>query len=237
MGAFCQAYIQAAAAGRALLDTLDTLATAYPHRDIDIFVHSLGARVALTALRVAARRGRTDLLERIGRVLLLGPAELVSAARETMDLIERAAPARRPQVYSIVARENDFFDVLVERFAPRMKGAAPICVGSHGMAEDFPDWLDLQIDSPALKDWLGARGVVIGGGPPRRMCHWGVYNRPGALDFYASILRDRDRWSIDSMRRAGVPTEQEQRWARLPMPRLFTRGERNAVPEGGAAVS
>ena len=69
------------------------------------------------------------------------------------------------------------------------------------------------------------------------MCHWGVYNRPGALDFYASILRDRDRWSIEAMRRAGVPTEQEQRWARLPMPRLFTRGERNAVPEGGAAVS
>jgi len=25
------------------------------------------------------------------------------------------------------------------------------------------------------------------------------------------------------MRKAGVPTEQEQRWARLPMPRLFPR--------------
>lgn len=220
IGAFCRAYQEAAVAGRALLYTLEVLAEAYPRRDIDIFVHSLGARVALTALRVAARRGRVDLLERIGRVLLLGPAELVGVARETMQAIDDAALARRLEIYSIVARENDFFDVLVERFAPRIEGVQPICVGSHGMGEDFEGWLDLQLDSPALKDWLEARGVVIGGGPPRRVCHWGVYNRPGALDFYAGILRDRACWSIDAMRAAGVPTEQEQRWARLPMPRL-----------------
>lgn len=230
IGAFCQSYIEAGNAGRALLETLDILAQAYPRRDIDIFVHSLGARVALTALRVAARRGRSDLIERIGRVLLLGPAELASVARDTMTLIERAAPARRPEIYNIVARENDFFDVLVERFSPRMKGVRPICVGSHGLGEDFEGWLDLQIDSPALKPWLEARGVVIGGGPPRRVCHWGVYNRPGALDFYASILRDRPRWSIDRMRSEGVPTDQEQRWARLPKPRFFPR-RRGDAPE------
>jgi pimeloyl-ACP methyl ester carboxylesterase len=223
MGAFCRAYQQASGAGRALLRTLEVLAEAHPYREIDIFVHSLGARVALTALRVAAKRGRTDILERIGRVILLGPAELVSVARDTMVAIDQAAPARRPQIYSIVARENDFFDVLVERFAPRIEGVRPICVGSHGMGEDFDGWLDLQLDSPALMDWLAVRGVEIGGGPPRRVCHWGVYNRPGALDFYADILRNRSNWSIGAMRAAGVPTEQEQRWARLPKPRLFPR--------------
>ena len=221
MGAFCRAYQEASEAGRALLQTLDTLAEAHPNRDIDIFVHSLGARVALTALRVAAKRGRADLLERIGKVVLLGPAELVSVARDTMEAIERAAPARQPEIYSVVARENDFFDVLVERFSPKIEGVTPICVGSHGMGEDFDGWLDLQLDSPALNNWLSARGVEIGGGPPRRVCHWGVYNRPGALDFYADILRNRNVWSIDAMRAAGVPTEQEQRWARIPMPRLF----------------
>ncbi len=223
MGAFCRAYQEAGEAGRALLRTLEMLAEAYPARDIDIFVHSLGARVALTALRVAARRGRTDVLERVGRVLLLGPAELVSVARDTMQAIDLAAPARKPEIYSVVARENDFFDVLVERFAPKIKGVTPICVGSHGMGEDFDGWLDLQLDSPALQEWLSVRGVVIGGGPPRKVCHWGVYNRPGALDFYAGILRDRRAWSIDAMKAAGVPTEQEQRWARIPMPRLFPR--------------
>ena len=221
VGAFCRAYQEASQAGRALLKTLDVLAQAHPNRDIDIFVHSLGARVALTALRVAAKRGRTDLIERIGKVLLLGPAELVSVARETMEAIERAAPSRKPEIYSVVARENDFFDVLVERFAPKIEGVTPICVGSHGMGEDFDSWLDLQLDSPALNEWLLARGIEIGGGPPRRVCHWGVYNRPGALDFYADILRNRAAWSIDAMRSAGVPTEQEQRWARIPMPKLF----------------
>ena len=234
MGAFCRAYGEAAEAGRALLRTLEILAEAYPSRDIDIFVHSLGARVALTALRVAAKRGRPDILERIGKVLLLGPAELVSVARDTMEAIDRAAPARRPQIYSVVARENDFFDVLVERFAPKIEGVTPICVGSHGMGEDYEGWLDLQLDSPALIDWLAARGVVIGGGPPRRVCHWGVYNRPGALDFYADILRNREQWSVDAMRAAGVPTEQEQRWARIPMPRLFNRKKLSALEEGVA---
>ena len=235
IGAFCKAYQDAAVAGRALFNTLEMLAQAYPSRDIDIFVHSLGARVALTALRVAARRGRNDVLERIGRVLLLGPAELVSIARETMQAIDRAAPARRPEIYSIVARENDFFDVLVERFSPRMEGVTPICVGSHGMGEDFDGWLDLQLDSPAIIEWLAGRGVVIGGGPPRRVCHWGVYNRPGALDLYADILRDRPRWSINAMRAAGVPTEQEQRWARLPKPRLFSR-KRSPLADGDAVA-
>jgi pimeloyl-ACP methyl ester carboxylesterase len=231
MGAFCRAYQEAGNAGRALLQTLESLAEAYPARDIDIFVHSLGARVALTALRVAARRGRVDVLERVGRVLLLGPAELASVARDTMEAIEHAAPARKPEIYSVVARENDFFDVLVERFAPKIKGVTPICVGSHGMGEDFGGWLDLQLDSPALQEWLAARGVVIGGGPPRKVCHWGVYNRPGALDLYADILRNRPRWSISAMQAEGVPTEQEQRWASLPKPRFFSRKHpsKNAV--------
>ncbi len=236
IGAFCRAYQEASHAGRALLQTLDALAEAYPHRDIDIFVHSLGARVALTALRVAAKRGRADLLTRIGKVLLLGPAELVSVARDTMEAIDHADPARRPEIYSVVARENDFFDVLVERFAPKIEGVTPICVGSHGMSDDFDGWLDLQLDSPALIEWLSARGVEIGGGPPRRVCHWGVYNRPGALDFYSDILRNRAQWSIETMRAAGVPTEQEQRWARLPMPRLFPRRKSVAPEEGDIVV-
>ncbi len=223
MGAFCRAYQEAEVAGLALLRTLETLAEAYPVRDIDIFVHSLGARVALTALRVAARQGQTDILERIGRVILLGPAELASVARDTLEAMDKAAPNRKPEIYSVVARENDFFDVLVERFAPKIKGVTPICIGSHGMGEDFDCWLDLQLDSPALIEWLTVRGVHIGGGPPRRVCHWGVYNRPGALDFYSDILRNRQQWSTASMRAAGVPTEQEQRWARLPMSRLFHR--------------
>lgn len=235
IGAFCRAYQEASQAGRALLQTLDDLSEAYPSRDIDIFVHSLGARVALTALRVAAKRGRADLLERIGRVILLGPAELVSVARDTMVAIERCDPARKPEIYSVVARENDFFDVLLERFAPKIEGVTPVCVGSHGLSKDFGGWLDLQLDSPALKQWLAERSIVIGGGP-RRACHWGLYNRPGALEFYAKILRDRPRWSIEAMRAAGVPTEQEQRWARLPKPRLIPWRRRAEFEDGSKAA-
>ncbi len=231
MGAFCRAYQEAAVAGRALLRTLEILIEAHPHRMIDIFVHSLGARVALTALRVAARRGRNDIIERLGRMILLGPAELASVARDTLCEVDRSNPDRQPEIYSVVARENDFFDVLVERFAPKIKGVTPICVGSHGMGEDFDSWLDLQLDSPALQDWLTRRGVKIGGGPPRRVCHWGVYNRPGALDFYSGIFRNRAEWSIRTMRTAGVPTEQEQRWARLPIPHLFRRSNTPVIPD------
>lgn len=231
-GRFCAAYVEAEVAGRALLRTLDVLARAFPHREIDIFTHSLGARVALIALRDAAEQGRSDLIARLGRLLLLGPAELVGTAREIMRCVDAARAARSPQIYNVMARENDVFDVMVERFAPRIGGARPICLGATGLGRDREGWLDLQLDSAALHDWLARRGVEIGGGV-RRACHWGVYNRPGAMAFYSAILRDRPRWAIPALREAGIPNHLEERWARWRAPRLFAWRRDGLLAEQG----
>lgn len=231
LGRFCAAYLEAERAGRALFRALSMLAAAFPHREIDLIAHSLGARVALMAMRAAAD-GQSGLIERIGRVILLGPAELVGSARETMRAVDSAAPARCPQIYSVVARENDVFDVMVERFAPKVGGVRPICLGATGLGRDRDDWLDIQLDSPALLEWLDSRGIEIGGGP-RRACHWGVYNRPGALEFYATLLREREPWSIRAMREAGMPTQLEQRWARWRTPRLLSRRRDVALADMG----
>ena len=228
-GRFCAAYGEAGRAALALARTLELLVEAFPGREIDVVAHSLGARVALGALG-ALGQARRPALQRVGRVLLLAPAEMVGAAREAMYWVDVASSTRKPLIYNVMARENDVFDVMAERFAPRGPGVRPICLGATGLGRDREDWLDIQLDSPELLDWLRPRGVEIGGGA-RRACHWGVYNRPGALDLYARILRDRSNWSIAALRAAGMPMSVEPRWSRWPRLRPW------AAPQGREAAT
>ncbi len=233
-GRFCAAYANAERAGRALLRTVELVARVHPGRPIDFVAHSLGARVVLCAMRLAAQRRRHDLLNAMGRAIMLGPAELAVVARATLATMRGVRRGGGPCVYAMLARENDVFDALLEHFAPRLPLRRKIGIGASGIGAGRRSWLDLQIDHPETRAWLAERGAVIGG-EPRRACHWGVYNRPGTLALYAAILRDRPRWAIPVLREEGVPEDLEPRWSRMPW-FLRRRGRRPVAAEGNAAT-
>ena len=230
-GRFCVAYGNAERAGGALLRTVELLARTQPGHPVDFVAHSLGARVVLCAMRLAAQRRRHDLLDAMGRAIMLGPAELAFAARATLAQVDAVTRRGGPCVYAMLARENDVFDALLEHFAPAIPLRRKIGIGAVGLGAGRRNWIDIQIDHPETRAWLAERGAVIGGGP-RRACHWGVYNRPGTLDLYAAILRDRARWSIPALREEGIPDDLEPRWSRLPW---FLR--RRRVAAGGAPAT
>lgn len=231
-GRFCAAYGNAERAGRALLRTVEIIARVHPGRPIDFVAHSLGARVVLCAMRLAAQRRRHDLLEAMGRVIMLGPAELAFVARGTLATVDAVTRRRGPSIYAMLARENDVFDALLEHFAPSIPMRRKIGIGASGLGGRRRHWIDLQIDHPVTQHWLAERGAVIGG-EARRACHWGVYNRPGTLDLYSAILRDRARWSIPTLREEGIPEDLEPRWCRLPW--FLRRRTRQPVTAGDAA--
>lgn len=241
-GRFCAAYANAEQAGRALLRTVEMVARVHPGRPIDFMAHSLGARVVLCAMRLAAQRRRHDLLDAMGRVIMLGPAELAVVARGALARVDAVARRGGPCVFAMLARENDVFDALLEHFAPAIPMRRKIGIGARGLGRGRNqcrrNWIDLQIDHPETRRWLAERGAVIGG-EPRRACHWGVYNRPGTLALYAAILRDRARWSIPVLREEGVPEDLEPRWSRLPrfLRRRLAPPRGDEVAAGGRAAT
>lgn len=207
---FSAAYKGAAEAAEGLLWVVATLRAARPDAEIDLFCHSLGARVALLAIRGAAERGLAGAL---GRVVLLGGAEFAAEARAAMAALDRAPNTSGPQVFNIITRENDPYDVLFETFAPRPADASG-ALGREGLGLRREDWIDLQLDHPDVERFLAQRGARLRGGR-RAVCHWSFYRRPGAMRLYRRILRRREGWSIAELRAAGTPEAIEPRWAAL----------------------
>ena len=235
-GRFCAAYANAERAGQALLRTVDLIARVHPGRPVDFVAHSLGARVVLCAMRLAAARRRHDLLDAMGRAIMLGPAELAFVARGALADVDAVTRRGGPCIYAMLARENDVFDALLEHFAPAVPVRRKNGIGASGLGTGRRNWIDIQIDHPETRGWLAERGAVIEG-EARRACHWGVYNRPGALAFYDAILRDRARWSIPALREEGMPEDLEPRWCRLPrFLRRRLRGSRDPGMEGVRAT-
>lgn len=198
-GLFRRAYDEAALAAATLSRAIRIAALARPGAPVEILAHSLGARVALLALRQAAAGG---FAHRIGRVLLLNPAEYRAEAA----LAARAVAGSGPQVVNVISRENDLFDALLQVFGPC--AAQPL--GAAGLSGEFSDWLDLQLDHPRTLHWLAGRGVAP---RRRRICHWSSYTRPGLFAFYSKLLRDRE--TIARLEAAGAPRDLEHRWARV----------------------
>lgn len=216
---FARVYDRAAEAGGRLGDLIAALHAARPDLRFDLFAHSLGARVALTALSAPG----------VGRAILLGAAEHASVARAAM-------PDPRPggpEVYNVISRQNDLFDALFERFAPRPEGAPRGALGRRGLGVRRPDWIDLQLDSPATESWLADRGAPLGAaGAP--ICHWSFYLRPRAMELYRSILRDRAAWSAEALRANGLPERLCPRWARIGARLRPAFGVPQGLPEGAA---
>ncbi|NNK65156.1 MAG: hypothetical protein HKO95_00305 [Rhodobacteraceae bacterium] len=171
-GTLWQAYRHAGVAGRALARLIDGIG-----RPVDVLAHSLGARVALSAM---ARLGRG----RLGRLILISGAEFGHHAQNAL----KSPAGRGAEVINVTSRENALFDLMFERLMQRPLGGAT-ALGA-GLANAPHRWLDLPIDRGGVRVALARLGYPIPA-PSRRVCHWSGYMRPGLFALYASLIRER----------------------------------------------
>ncbi len=202
-GTLGQAYARAGAAGLRLAAEIAALKEARPERPVHVFAHSLGARVALSALG-HLQGGAVD------RMILLTAAEFRDRAAEAME-----TPAgRKAEVFNVTTRENDLFDLIAERVL------SPLNIWrrtlGHGLAEERPNWVDVEIDHPGTSAALRDFGYPIAP-PAQRICHWSVYLRPGLFPFYQALLRRPEQMPLRVLR-AALPGAKQRRWTRLLAP-------------------
>ncbi len=184
------AHRRARAAGRALAELAARLP---PGRRMHMLAHSLGARVALTALAEAPAG-------RIGTVILLAPAE----ARRTATAALASPAGRTAEVVNVVTRENDLFDA---GFEWAMHLGLTTSLG-QGLGRRAANWRDLWIDQPATLAALARLGHPLAPAEGR-VCHWSPYLRPGALALYRALLDRR-------LSSGALPCDRPaRRWSRL----------------------
>ena len=203
-----QAYRNAGQAGEALARTVSELADR-AGRPVAMIGHSLGARVALRAMREAESGS-------IGRVILLTGAEFRDAAAEAI-----TSPAGQcAEVLNITSRENDLFDFAIEMWLGHGRRQA------LGFGLDHParNWIDVQIDHDGTLAVLNEFGFPVDRSA-LRLSHWTPYLRRGLFDFYRTALRQP--WALPmQMLRARLPGRIEPRWSRLLAPPTLVGGLR-----------
>jgi pimeloyl-ACP methyl ester carboxylesterase len=176
-GSFRAAYRVAPDAGHALARLIRLLHRLTGGQPVDLMAHSLGARVALSALPALPAGA-------VGRIILLAPAELQSCAKTWLD----CAAGRAAQTLNVSSGENLLFDRLLEWIV------APHRWGERAMGADctqhMDHWTTLRIDDPACRAALSRLGFAIPP-PDRRICHWSVYQRRGLFKLYRAILSGR----------------------------------------------
>lgn len=174
-GALRDCYARAALAGAQLAGLIARLRRMAPDRPVDVIAHSLGARVALSALHGVTAGD-------VGRVILLAAAELRSPAAAAMD-----TPAgRAAEVLNVTTAGNALFDLLLRT---ALTGGLARSLGA-GLARPLPNWTDLPIDRADTRASLAARGFPLGAAG-HRVCHWSAYLRPGVFPLYRAILARR----------------------------------------------
>lgn len=203
-GSIWAARRRAAAAGRALANALRTIGQRAPHRRVHIVAHSMGIEVAAEALHHLPE-GAVD------HIISMTGACYQSRMREAL----QTRAGRSATFINVTSRENDFYDCLYERLiAPPVRADRTL-----GQGLDAANVVTLQLDCAETLEYLSRLGAEIAP-PARRVCHWSSYMRPGVLAFYADILRNPERFTLEQLR-AGVPVQPARRWSRLcPRPRL-----------------
>lgn len=159
--------------GRTLAGMTHEIKRLRPDLRIGILAHSLGARVALSALRDGPP-GTID------RIILLSGAEYRGHAKVAM-----ASPgARATEVVNVTSGENALFDALFRLAVPAPTLTDwPISAGFG----DLAGWTDLRVDCPDTRDALRRAGYRTRP-PATRICHWSTYLRPGLFPLYRDLV-------------------------------------------------
>ena len=212
---YARAYDYAGRSAWVLVNVLQGLHDMLAGHKIDIVCHSLGSRVVVRALAMAAKRNLA-LVDSIDRVIFLGAAEYVVEAQLMHSRLQQMTGiAGLPSFFNIVSREDAVLDRLGEKFGPRTFGNSQV-IGHNGLDVETPGahWIDLQIDSGKLQGWMSERGLHISGDRPGNVWdHWYYYTFHGNMAFYSKLLRDRGNWSIEKMRKSGAPDGVSRRWS------------------------
>ena len=162
-------------------------------RPLQVIAHSMGARVALAALPHVAPG-------QIGRMILLAAAESRGAAANALATPGGAAV----EVVNVTTRENDLFDSCFEW---GLHLGLRTSIG-QGLGQKRPGWQDLWIDQQRTLAGLAALGHPLAD-PPRRICHWSPYLRPGTIALYRALIDGR-------LAARDLPDHQPaRRWSRL----------------------
>ena len=187
---------RARVAGRALAELAALVQALDPGRPFDVIAHSLGARVALSALH-HARPGDFRRLILLAGAEARGPAEAAMATEA----------GRGVQVVNVTTRENDLFDLMFEWLA---EAGLDHAIG-QGLRVTPPNWLNLQIDQQASLTALERLGYALPA-PPARISHWSPYIRPGVFAIYRALI---DGSLPIATLRAALPLRSDPRWSRL----------------------
>lgn len=196
-GSLGQAYRRAGDAGEVLGGVLSQLSQR-AGRPIALIGHSLGARVALQAMRHAESGN-------IGRAVLLTGAEFHDTAASAM-----VSPAgQSAEVINITSRENDLFDFAIETWLGLGRRQAL----GFGLRDPLRNWIDVQIDHDGTLKELNKLGFPVER-TAFRLSHRTPYLRRGLFDFYRTALCHP--WALPmTMLRARLPGRIEPRWSRL----------------------
>jgi len=180
-------------AGRQLARMIGAIRAARPDVPVNLVAHSLGARVALTALETAPRGA-------VARMILISGAEYRAAAERALS----SAAAARCQVLNVTSGENAAFDLMFRlAVAPPDPFDRPLSAGLGHL----PRCIDLAIDDDATRAALQALGHKLRA-PATRICHWSGYMRPGLFAVYRRMLDlDNAGFARDLSEALGPPSE------------------------------
>jgi len=181
-----------------LLDALDRWLGSKSTR-IDLICHSLGSVLVTRALSRAAKYAM-PLTGRLDRVVILGGSEYTDEARLMNERVVELAASQGwrahqgPSFYNVASRENLVLDLLAENAGPRTLFTRSQVVGHNGLEapKGQPRWMDFQIDSGPLADWLKTHiGAEVRGDTPTIWDHWSYYTHRGSMSLYERIIRSR----------------------------------------------
>lgn len=216
---YATAYRTAPVAAKGLALTIEALSEVFPNREIDLVAHSLGARVALRALKRLAEDRKYEVLDHVGRVILLSAAPHWLDSHTTIKAITRFS-RHRPQIFNIMMSRDATLSRWGSRFAlfseireiqPRLTERlwslffGGNVTGLHGKPPGihFAAWMDLYLDRPAVANWASRLVPPMDFRPPwrgARADHWACFTWPPYMEFYARILRSRKHWSLNALR-------------------------------------
>ena len=148
-------------AGGILAEAIDTHMRSCPDSKVCIMAHSMGARVALGALR------QLDC-GRVWRTLLLNGSEYSQTAKTI-------AGHTACKVLNIVVEADDVLDKLGSVFAP--EAFIKAVVGQKGLLDPPKNWLDFRLDDEETRTWAERKGYknLRGDNPDRIADHWYSY--------------------------------------------------------------
>lgn len=189
MRGFPAVYERAGLVARQVARLADRITELDPTRRIDIIGHSLGARVALSALTHMKTAEP-------GQVLLWGAAERANVAQQ---LIAQAPSAT--SITNVRTRTNARYDAMFEWAAP---GRGP----ALGSARPIEGVRTLTLDDPITEHALAQRGHTLGPAP-RGKCHWSFYTRAGTGPLYSELLDRPGIWTAERVAALAQPQQRQ----------------------------